>query len=195
MTTDTAPATPERIEELTASCIRFVHATTGLQLDLTHETLPILDHYTRLSRTELATRPEAGPLIAQASGAYFGQVLAIEFGGLWRAMNADVHEWQLYFQPQFLLLNPVGIAYDVLFEGGTHDGPSADLRFARDERALVEARLNALPEVSHDDYFTFSTRFDVVQIAVEALRGLQQTAEASDVNYEWGDYEDEFLLG
>lgn len=195
MTTDTAPATPPRIEELTASCIRFVHATTGLQLDLTHETLPILDHYMRLSRVELPTRPEAGPLIAQASGAYFGQVLAIEFGGVWRAMNADVHEWQLYFQRQFLLLNPVGIAYDVLFEDSAHDGPSADLRFARDERALVEARLNALPEVSHEDYFTFSTRFDVVQIAVEALRGLQQAAEAGDVDYEWGDYEDELLLG
>ena len=38
------------------------------------------------------------------------------------------------------------------------------------ERELIEARLAALPEVSEDEYYAPSTRFDVVNIVVEALR-------------------------
>lgn len=188
------PVVPEKISELVASCVRFVHTSLGLELDLTHETLPILDHYLRLTRAELEQRPEAGPLVAQATGAYFGQVLAIEFGGQWHLPRPDASDWRLYFQPFFMMLNPIGVAYELLYEGGSHPGPPTGLAFARDERPLVEARLEALPEVSHDDFFTFSTRFDVTQIVVEALRAKQQQAGLEDVTYEWGDYEDELRL-
>jgi hypothetical protein len=186
-----SPLVPERISELTASCVRFVHASVGAELDLTHETLPILDHYIRLSRVELATRPEAADLIAQAAGTYFGQVLAIEYGGLWRVNTPDVHTWRLYFQPFFLALNPIGVAYEMLFQSDHHSGPSSAPLFARDEAPLVEARLAALPEVDEDEYFTFSMRYDVLQLAIETLRAAQADADLEDVTYEWGDYEDE----
>jgi hypothetical protein len=191
---DAAPLVPERISELVSSCVRFVHASVGAELDLTHETLPILDHYMRLSREQLKERPEAATLIAQAAGAYFGQVLALEYGGLWRTPSSDVHEWRLYFQPVFLALNPVGVAYEVLFASERHDGPSATPSFARDERALVEARLLALPEVDQDHYYTFCMRYDVLQVAIEALREAQAHAGLEDVTFEWGDYEDELGL-
>lgn len=189
-----APEVPERISELVTNCVRFVHTSVGAELDLTHETLPILDHYLRLSRAELSSRPEALPLIAQTTGAYFGHVLAIEYGGLWRTPTPDVHDYSLYFQSVFLLLNPVGIAYELLVEGAAHDGPSALPRFARDERARVEARLAALPDVEHDEYYSFSTRYDVLQVCIEALREAQHEAGLEQVNYEWGDYEDELGL-
>lgn len=186
-----APLVPERISELAASCVRFVQAAVGTQLDLTHETLPILDHYVRLSRAELATRPEAGALIAQTTGAYFGQVLAIEYGGLWRVNGPDFHEWRLYFQPFFLAFNPIGIAYEILFDGEGHSGPSGAPCFARDEVATVQARLAALPPVEQDEYYSFSARYDVLQVAIETLREAQHQAGLEDVSYEWGDYEDE----
>jgi hypothetical protein len=186
-----APLVPERISELTASCVRFVHASVGAELDLSHETLPILDHYARLSRVELGSRPEAAALIAQTTGAYFGQVLAIEYGGLWRVNSSDFHEWRLYFQPVFLAFNPVGIAYEILFEGAGHQGPSGAPSFARDELALVEARLATLPEVDQDEYYSFSARYDVLQVAIEALREAQRHAGLEGVTYEWDDYEDE----
>jgi hypothetical protein len=189
-----APQIPERISELVSNCVRFVHTSVGAELDLTHETLPILDHYLRLSRVELAERPEILPLVAQTMGAYFGQVLAIEYGGQWRAVTADAHDYRLYFQSFFLLLNPVGVAYELLLESSDHPGPEAAPRFARDEREAVEARLAAQPPVDHDEYFSFSTRYDIIQLCIEALREGQHAAGLEDVNYEWGDYEDELGL-
>jgi hypothetical protein len=143
----------------------------------------------------LKERPEAATLIARASGAYFGQVLALEYGGQWRMTSPDVHEWWLYFQSFFLAVKPIGVAYDVLFEGQKHDGPSGAPSFARDELALVYARLAALPAVDEDHYYRFSMRFDVIQLALEALRYAQAHRGLEDVTYEWGDYEDELGLG
>jgi len=38
------------------------------------------------------------------------------------------------------------------------------------EQEEVERRLASLPEVADDEYYALSTRFDVVELAVEALR-------------------------
>jgi hypothetical protein len=189
---DIAPAVPTRISELAANCARFVRATTGVDLDLTHETLPLLDHYMSTARAEITKRPEATPLVAQAAGAYFGQVLALEFGGFWRVEDSDEHRWLLWMQPVFLALNPIGVGYDVLMSSSKHAGPSSELRLARDERELVEQRLAALPEVSESEFYTFATRFDAVQVAVEALRSHMVDAGLEDVSFEFDDYLSEF---
>ncbi len=189
---DIAPVVPPHITELVTSCARFVRATTGVDLDLSHETLPLLDHYMLAAREQIKERPEAEPLIAQAAGAYFGQVLALEFGGFWRAQETDVHRWMLWMQPVFLALNPIGVGYDVLKGSTTHSGPSSELRLPRDERELVSRRLEALPEVSERDFFTFATRFDGIQVAVEALRSQMVDAGLTDVSFELDDYLSEF---
>jgi hypothetical protein len=178
--------------ELAASCVRFVRAAVGIELDLTHETLPIIDHYLHQAREEIAQRPEAAALVAQALGAYFGQVLAAEFGGFWRASSADVHTWVVCLQPVFLAVNPVGIAYEALFTGDRHDGPSGELRVAREDRVMIEARLASLPEIREEEYYSFSGRFDAFSVAVEALRAQMDANGTQDVLYEFGDYEDEF---
>jgi hypothetical protein len=193
-TNDVAPAIPESVHELAVSCVQFVQAAVGMELDFTHETLPILDHYARIARQEVAARPEAAPLLAQAMGAYFGQVLAAELTGFWRAVDADTNAWLMCLQPVFLAINPVGVGYDVLFSGTDHAGPSSELRLARTDRELVELRIAALPETSEEDYFTFSTRFDVVQIASEVLRGQMHEGGLDDVTFEAQDYLDEFEL-
>jgi hypothetical protein len=38
------------------------------------------------------------------------------------------------------------------------------------EQGAVARRLASLPEVSDDEYYALSTRFEVVELAVEALR-------------------------
>jgi hypothetical protein len=191
-TNDVAPAIPETVHELAVNCVQFVQAAVGMQLDFTHETLPILDHYARIARQEVATRPEAAPLLAQAMGAYFGQVVAAELTGFWRAVDADTNQWLLCLQPVFLALNPVGVGFDVLFCGTDHAGPSSELRLAQQDREMVELRIAALPETSEEDYFTFSTRFDVVQIATEVLRSEMIEGGQEDVTFEAQDYSDEF---
>lgn len=190
--TDIAPAIPTAVAELAANCVRFVHAAIGLELDFSHETLPLLDHYLAQARGDVERRPEVTPLVAQAMGAYFGQVVAGELTGFWRARGVDSHSWLICLQPVFLAVHPIGVSYDVLFRGQAHPGPSAELLLARDELPLVESRLASLPPEDEESYYTFSTRFDVLNIAAEALAGQMHDAGLEDVTFELGDYEDEF---
>lgn len=182
---------PEVVLELAASCVRFVHTKFGITLDFTHETLPLLDHYAQEARAELKNRPEATTLLVEAMGAYFGQVLALEFGGLWKQEGTDPHSFRVCLQSAFLSVNPVGVAYDILYAGQTHAGPSSELGLAREDKALVEGRIAALPPVREEEYFTFSARYDVFHIAYEALRSQMQNDGLDDVFFELGDYEDE----
>ncbi len=189
-----APDLPESVSELASSCIRFVHGAVGVQLDFTHETLPVLDHYLRNARAEVQQRPEAAELLTQSLGAYFGMVLAAGFGGQWRAPSSDVHEWFLYLQPVFLAVNPIGVASDVLFEGGRHDGPSGELRVAASERALIAERLESMPPLPEDEYYTFVARFEAFQVCFDTLRAEMEHGGLGDVTFELGDYLDEFDL-
>jgi hypothetical protein len=188
---DVAPSLPDEVAELVASCIRFVHASTGMMLDFSSETLPILDHYLLEARADLARRSEAAPLVAQAAGAYFGQVLAKELNTFWHAVGPDPQRWLACCQSVYLAVNPIGIAYDILYEGAAHDGPSAELMLAPEDRDGIEQRLRALPDAPPGDYYTFSTRFDVIQIAAEALRAEMLTGGLDDVAFEWADYEEQ----
>jgi hypothetical protein len=187
---DVAPAVPEVVLELAASCVRFVHAKLGIELDFTHETLPLLDYYAKDARDGLQQRPEATTLIVEAMGAYFGQVLALEFGGLWKQEHGDIHNYRLCLQSAFLAINPIGVAYDVLYAGQTHGGPSSEPLMAKEDKAMVDERLAALPPVREEEYFTFSARYDVFHLAFEALRGQMQTDGIEDVWFELADYED-----
>jgi len=189
-THDVPSPVPERVRELAASCVRFVQTSLGIELDLTHETLPLLDHYAAQARSELKTRPEATTLLAQTLGAYFGQVLALEFDGLWRFPNEDAHEWRVCLQSAFLAINPVGVAYDVLFAGEPHPGPSSELLLAPEDKEMIEARLAALPAIREDEFFTFSARYDAFHIAFAALRSQMQNDGLDDVWFELGDYEE-----
>lgn len=190
-----APELPELVSELAGSCVRFVHGAVGVQLDFTHETLPVLDHYLRNARVEVQQRPETADLLTQSLGAYFGMVLAAGFGGLWRVPSTDVHEWFLYLQPAFLAVNPIGVACDVLFEGGRHDGPSGELRVAASERALIAERLQSVSPVPEDEYYTFVARYETFQLCFDTLRAEMDRGGLDDVSFELGDYLDEFDLG
>lgn len=191
---DVAPLVPAVVTELSVGCVQFVQASLGVELDFTHETLPILDHYARIGRGEIEKRPEALALLAQSAGAYFGQVLAAELQGFWRIEEADPNRWLLCLSPVFLAINPVGVAYDVFCLGTGHPGPSSELRLAAPDRELVQARLDALPQTSEEDYFSFSTRFDAVQIAFDALRAHMIAGGQEEVTFEAQDYVDEFDL-
>jgi hypothetical protein len=186
-----APLVPETVLELAASCVRFVHASVGVELDFTSDTLPLLDHYAAVAREDLKGRPEAWPLLAQSMGAYFGQVVAAELTGFWRAVESNPDRWLLCLQPVFLAINPVGIAHEIIAASDKHDGPSAEFRLAREDRELVASRLASLPEVPDTDYYTFSTRFDAIQIVAAALKEQMHEGGIEDVTFDLSDYQDE----
>lgn len=185
---------PEPIPELATACLDYVRNALGFSLDFTPETLPVLDHYATTVRASLAERPELLPLVARATGAYFGEVVRGVIPGFWRLPSGNLHDWQLCFRRTFLWVNPFGIAYDALSAGTEHDGPRSLLRCTPQDREFLERRLSTLPPVPEDQYYLFTTRLEVIEVASEALAARQEEQGYGEVELGEDDYENEFRV-
>ena len=159
----------EQLKELAGICREYVRRAVGTDLDDTPDTLPVLDHYIRISRDRVQERPELMALVARAVGAYFGEVVRLHVDGFWYLGSPDAEDWYVCARSVFLAVNPVGAAYEALTGTSEHTGPSAQLRIRRDARARVEQRLNSLPPVSEPDYYLLSTRLEALEVATAAL--------------------------
>jgi hypothetical protein len=192
-----ALALADEVRELSASCEQHVRDAVGLELDGTIETLPILDHYVRLSRDAVRERQELLPLLARTVGAYFGQVVADHFGGFWSLTSPDVNTWYVCLRGVYLAFNPIGMAYAALIwsiEEELPPGPPAELRLSRQDRSWVEQRLAALPPVREGDFFTLSTRVEGMEVAVAALGEQMAQAGTAEVVYDDDDYAEDLAL-
>ncbi|MCA9597559.1 MAG: hypothetical protein KC776_29800 [Myxococcales bacterium] len=181
---------PDPLPELAASCIDYVRGAVGVELDLTSDTLPVLDHYLEGAREAARERPELLDLLSRAVGAYFGEVVRRSFAAYWIVPSDDAFEWRIAFRRVYLAFNPVGAAYDSLTSTSEHEGPSSEMSLLREEQEAVAARLAALPEVREDDYYRLSTRFEVIQIAFAALRSEMERAGVEATEYEPEDYQE-----
>ena len=101
-----AGAPPTVIADLAASCVRYVQHGVGFTLDFQPETLPVLDHYVVLARKAANERTETAPLVAQAIGAYLGEVARRKYGGFWR-IEDDPRSFRVELEPVYLVLRPI----------------------------------------------------------------------------------------
>lgn len=160
---------PPAVTDLVGCCIEYAKTATGLSLDLTAETLPILDHYLDLARADGTSSRETLSLLGRVVGAYFGQVLCQTIGGFWRVPSPNIHDWQFCARRAFLSLNPIGVGYDALCKGEEHEGPSSALKLPPEDRSLVQQRLESLPPVTDSDYYLTTTRFEAIEFVVDTL--------------------------
>lgn len=159
--------TPEHVRDLAVACVQFVERATGVLLDFTSDTLPLLDHYLR---SVGAGQPEIRGLVAPAAGAYFGEVVRKAFPSRWHAPESDHAAWRIEFETCFLFFNPIAFALEAIdgheaVEGGAGFGVSSD---DRPHLVLALEVLGTLPE---DEYYLLSTRFDVLESVVDRLMG------------------------
>ncbi|MDX2053288.1 MAG: hypothetical protein SFV15_12895 [Polyangiaceae bacterium] len=186
---------PDHVAELCGSCVQYVWRSLKVPLDFTPETLPLLDHYIAGVRGELSAKPELGPLLARVVGAYFGEVVRKAHFGMWRASAPNVHDWQLCLRSVFLWFNPIGVAYDALFNTTEHDGPRSHLRVAPEDREALDFRLSEAPPVPEAEFYLLTTRLEALEIAVEALRLRMSARGYADVEFSENDYAAEFGHG
>ncbi len=179
---------PPAIEELILTCLDYVKRALGVALDFTPETLPLLDHYASIARTEIQANPALAAIIAPAVGAYFGEVLRGRFDGFWRVPSQNPHDWLVCARATFLAINPIGVAYDAIYGGTDHDGPRSLLRVAPEDREFLDRRLETLPPVPEDEFYTFSTRFEVLEVASEALAAKMEEEGYAGTEYSEDDY-------
>jgi hypothetical protein len=155
-------------------------------LDGTSDTLSLLDQYVRDGRAEIRTRPEALELLTATIGAYLGEVIRRAFDASWFAVG-DYDAWRLDMKHVYLTFNPLGMAREALLLGSA-DGWHAHFETDPGEEEEVENRLAALPEVELEDFYAPSTRFDVVEMVVDALRAKMVKEGYGDVTFGPEDY-------
>ncbi|HEV3192785.1 MAG TPA: DUF6278 family protein [Polyangiaceae bacterium] len=182
---ETTPA-PAQVAELASACIRFVGARYGATLDFEPETLSFLDQWVRDARAELSRRPEVADVVQSTAGAYLGEVIRRTFGGAWIA-DGDLCGWRLCLSQVYCAFNPIGMTREAL-RLEPSEGWHAHFELDPGERDAIEERLAALPQVDTDEYYAPSTRFDVVEILVEALRSGMLARGLGDVHFTPEDY-------
>jgi hypothetical protein len=158
---------PAHVRELAESCVRFVQKATGLSLDFTPETLPLLDHYlSQTSRDKDAGRA----MMATAAGAYLGEVVRAAYPCRWNAPQDDYGSWRIEFDHVFLHFNPVAFAHEAITSSEVVEG-GAGFGVLDEDLETVRAGLEVLGTLNEEDYFKLSTRFEVLATVVDRLAG------------------------
>jgi hypothetical protein len=181
-------APPPAVEELTLTCVEYVRRALGVGLDFTPETLSLIDHYAAGLRDSAEKNNALVQIVAPALGAYFGEVIRARLDGFWRIASPNTHDWAVCLRVAFLALNPIGVAYDAIYGGTEHDGPRSSLRVAPEDREFLDRRLATLPPVPEDQFFLFSTRFEVLEVATEALTAKMNEEGYGGTEYSADDY-------
>lgn len=178
---------PPAVRELAEACVRFVKAATGVELDYEPETLSVLDHYVAEARRSAVKTREAGVVAAHAAGAYFGEVVRRRYASWWRVEDDDPTEWSIELGSVYLSLRPVSMMADAIFrdEGAGEDEP---LIVEERDRAMISARLDDLPAVTEDELFAPTTRLEVIDIAVDAIRSKRIADGEPEANLTPDDY-------
>jgi len=162
------------VRDLTVACVTSVKNATGLVLDLTQDTLPILDHYAELLDSP---REEIVSLLAPMSGAYFGELLRRQLeDGHWFTDADDHTGWRLNFERCSLSFNPIGIALEVLLGRDIPDW-GAQLKTAPEDQLRIKKALEVYGDVRDRDYYTFTVRFEAIE---QAYLGLLNNPEGMD---------------
>lgn len=137
-------------------------------------------------------------LVAAAAGAYFGEVVLRRYPGWWRLVDDGTDGHRVELREVFLAFHPMGFAYALLLrpepppaaapaeegEGDDElddeeeelevvpppgDDPAA-LLLDEDDKQAILAKLAELPPVREDDFFALSTRAEMIDVVVDALR-------------------------
>lgn len=192
MTTSPSPAgalrdAPPAVAELANACVRFVERAVGVAPDFTPETLPLVDHWIASSRDELRARPDAAALVVRAAAAYFGEVVRARVASFWHTPADDPDEWEIRLEPVWLSFNPAAFVADAILRGDEAGG-LAGIELDDAEREGVEEKLAELPAVSEDEFYALSTRLEVIEIAVDAIKNKMAAEGLGDVAFGPGDY-------
>ena len=166
-------ALPAQIGDWAEVCRSFVKEALGIELDYTPETLPILDHYVR-TKAKPGTQ-EVCELLTPPLGAYFGEVVrrSLDAEGVrWHAPDSGLEAHRLEFDAFFLCFNPLGVAVEVLMADDA-EGYGAHFQLLDESRPTVEAALAESESVSADDYYTFTMRYETLELVASVLLGLE----------------------
>jgi len=176
-----SPRRPASVIEYSDGCVRAVQRATGLTLDYTPETLPLLDHYL-LRSGGLPRRPTDDPvrgLVAVLMGCYFGEVARRSLPCRWAARGSEPAAWRIEFDRCLLTFYPIAVAWEVVLRRETA-GVVSEFLLDDVDREEIADRLAGLPGVTDLEYYSFTQRFETLGLVsgwlVEAYSGSRKVA-------------------
>jgi hypothetical protein len=179
----------------------------ALAVELSYDTGPtalaFVDHYLSLLRDE--TREPIVSLVAANAGAWFGELIRREVGGLWIGDGVDPRRLRLLLEPQFIYFAPVDMAYEAILSASPEpgdprvpEGAILDSAFnlrtepitpgeAADHDWISE-RLAEAPPLPEDQFFSLTGRFEVLVQILELLAAREQQRGREPTRYHLNDY-------
>jgi hypothetical protein len=169
---------PEHIKTFCLACVQYVHTATGVALDFTPDTLPLLDHYLQGVRDAKA---DVKGLVSTTAGAYFGEVVRRIYPSRWHAPEGEPESWRIEFARCFLHFNPVAFAREGV--EGADVGEGHGFGVNGNDIPALEAGLAAYGDVPAEDYYLLSTRFEVLAPVVDRLLANALARDESTLDY------------
>ncbi len=169
---------PDHVRDLCLACVQYVQTATGVALDFTPDTLPVLDHYLRTVRD---AKDDVRGLVSAAAGAYFGEVTRRMYGARWHAPEGEPDAWRLEFTQCFLHFNPVGFAREAIEGRDVGDGHGFGVN--ADDVPALEAGLAVYEDVPEDEYYLLSTRLEVLGPVVDRLLAAALARDEANLAY------------
>ena len=181
---DQNQAAPAEINVLVAEVKEEVIRTTGVEPDMTPETLPLVDAYLRDVVGELGSPEREARL--QAVGAYFGEVVRRQLAARW-FVEGDPFAWRVELTSCFLHFRPVSMAAETLVgcESEEYDGTFSTLEELRDD---LERMLEQAPPLPEDEYFSLCGRLEVLSLVADWLVSLRLGEDKTPKEYSPADY-------
>jgi hypothetical protein len=188
------PPPPAAIAELAEACVRYVERAVGVKLDYEPETLSVLDHYLETARRDAKQKPEALVVVAHAAGAYLGEVIRRRHASWWRVEGDDPNYYRVELEEVFLAVSPMQLVGDALARDDEaaedpQEAFSAGVEIDEDDKEAVKARLAVLPPVTDEEFYAPSTRLEVIDITVEAIRAHRMASGAPTAHLTPRDYD------
>jgi len=158
---------PPRVEEFAAQTVEYVRRAVGVALTFDSDTLPLLDHYLG---SVPADRPDLIELVVATAGAYFGEVVRRHLGGRWEGLDEKPPAWRMVL-PTGVSFSPAGFVAAAITRAELDDHETGFEAPPRMKPHLAEA-LARMGELTEDDYYSLSGRFDTLEHVHSVLLGV-----------------------
>jgi hypothetical protein len=172
-------ASPQEAQIIAERCVEHVRNRHEVELDYTSNTLSVIDFFIRDVVAEECggTAPPPGDsrrahlvhLLGSTVGVYFGELLCRTFPCRWRISGEEPENWLIEFDHVPLRFNPTIASVEAFTEQEAAGLGQVLITEPMEVETLIE-RLSVAPPVPADEFFSLTTRFEVLQIAVEWLR-------------------------
>jgi hypothetical protein len=165
---------PNEIANAAKQAREFITRAISFDVDDTPETLSAVDHY--LSQVP-ADQAELSELVASAVGCYFGEVLRAHFGGEWILPSSEPATWRLRLASFELQISPVGLVHQAITRGQSDERFDDSFHLPHPDEEFVRRRLESVPGVTEEVYYTLCNRYDTLQLIIDTLIARHQSQE------------------